>query len=363
MKLAYFCSSTSWGGLEMNHLRDAKWMQERGHAVLVLCVTNSPLEKGAKERSLTVINVEKQKKYYDFKKAKILVQIMKENSVSHLIIRSNEDMSIMASIKHKLKSKIHTSYFMAMQLGVKKMNPMHTLRYKYLDLWVPPLNWLANQVREMTKFKNEIVVIPSALDLSEFKTEETKEDLRTRLDIPQQVLTFGIIGRFDIQKGQLLLLEAMKKCQSKNFNVVLLGEPTINEGNDYFEQMKKIIEQDEFKNRVFIKPYREDTLTFFKAIDWMVMATKAETFGMVTIESLASGTPVLGSNAGGTPELLENGKGGLLFDTQNAQSLAETLDEICAKNISYNSSDLMKMAEVYDHHLICSTVEKALELV
>ncbi|MBL1279541.1 MAG: glycosyltransferase family 4 protein [Fluviicola sp.] len=362
MKLAYFCSSISWGGLEMNHLRDAKWMQERGHEVLIFCVSNSPLEKGAKERKLPIINIEKQKKYYDFKKAKVLVALLKENEITHFIIRSNEDMSIMATVKSMLKSKIHTSYFMAMQLGVKKTNPLHTLRYRFLDLWIPPLNWLKKQVQEMTNFKNKLVVIPSALDLSVFKSEKTKGELRTKLGIPQNVLTFGIIGRFDEQKGQLLLLEAMKKCSAKNFNVVLLGEPTINEGEIYFDQMKRIIEQEEFKNRVFIKSYREDTLTFFKSIDWMVMATKAETFGMVTIESLASGTPVLGSAAGGTPELLAKKKGGLLFETQNAVDLAKKIDEICIQNIHYDSSDLMKIAVVYDHHLICEKVEKALNL-
>ena len=362
MKLAYFCSSTSWGGLEMNHLRDASWMQERGHAVIVICVANSPLEKGAKERNLPIILVEKQKKYYDFKRAKALISIVKEHNISHLIIRSNEDMSIMATVKSKLKSKIHTSYFMAMQLGVKKKNLLHTLRYKYLDLWVPPLNWLKKQVEELTNFKNEIVVIPSGLNLDEFKTEKTKEELRTELGVPLNVLTFGIIGRFDIQKGQMLLLEAMKKCAAKNFNVVLLGEPTIGEGDEYFEQMKAIIDTEGLSDRVFLLPFRKDVLTFYKSIDWMVMATKAETFGMVTIESIAAGTPVLGSNAGGTPELLQNGRGGLLFETQNAQSLADSIDDICEIELTYNPNDLMILAEAYDHHNICQQVEKVLGL-
>ena len=271
-------------------------------------------------------------------------------------------MSILASVKHKLKSKIHTSYFMAMQLGVKKTNLLHTFRYKFLDVWIAPLDWLSEQVKTMTNFKNTLVVIPSALDLSEFKSEETKEELRMKLGIPKNILTFGIIGRFDVQKCQLLLLQAMQKCKNKGFNVVFLGEPTLNEGDGYFGQMKEIIEEENLKSRVFIKPYRKDTLTFFKSIDWMVMASKAETFGMVTIESIASGTPVLGSNAGGTPELLSNETAGLLFESQDSSDLTNKIDLICERNIQFEQSHLMKMAEAYDHNLICTKVEEVLNL-
>ena len=362
MKLAFFCSSTSWGGLEMNHLKDASWMKERGHSVVVICIKNSPLEKNALVRKLPILLVEKQKKYYDFGKAKLLSSLLVKNNVSHLIVRSTYDMSITASVKHKLKSKIHTSYFMAMQLGVNKTNILHTIRFKYIDLWVCPLNWLKKQVEEMTHFKNELIVLPSGLDLREYTSLASRSDLRGILEIPTGITTFGMIGRFDEQKGQLLLLEALEKCKSNNFNVLLLGEPTVGEGAEYFNKMKTIIESESLEDRVFIRPYREDTVTFYGAIDWMVMATKAETFGMVTIESLASGTPVLGSNAGGTPELLEFDKGGLLFETLNADDLALKIDRICIEGIKPESSILLQIAKQYDHNIICAKVEEVLNL-
>ena len=44
----------SWGGLEMNQLRNAAWMMERGHAVLLLCRENSPISLNAKDAGLPV---------------------------------------------------------------------------------------------------------------------------------------------------------------------------------------------------------------------------------------------------------------------------------------------------------------------
>ena len=359
-KLGYLCSSESLGGLEMNHVRNAVWMKERGHEVVFICLKDSPIEKFAISHQIDIIQIEKHKKYYDFKKAKTLSNIITNNNITHLIIRSNYDMSIASNIKRRLKSKIHTSYFMEMQLGVKKTNILHTLRYRNIDVWSCPLQWLKIQVKEMTHFKNKLVVIPSGLDLSQFSPLNSKENDRDLLKIDQNSTVFGLIGRFDVQKGQLLLLEAMKKCKNRDFHVALLGEPTINEGESYFNEMKSFIKQNNLETRISILPFQENTKSFYNAIDWLVMATKAETFGMVTIEALACGTPVLGSNAGGTPEILQNEAGGLLFSTLDIDDLANKIDIICADNKSFEPEKLKEIAKQYDHHKVCSMVEEVL---
>ena len=362
VRLGYLCSSESWGGLEMNHLRNADWMHRRGHDVVVLCIQESPIFKFAKEMELPVILIKQHRKYYDFTKARALKQLVLKEKITHLILRSTRDISIAASVKRKLGTRIQTSYFMEMQIGVKKTNLGHTLRYKYIDVWSCPLNWLKKQVEEFTHFRNQLVVIPSGLELSQFSALPDKDEARKTLELPIEGFFFGLIGRFDKQKGQLLLLEAMSKCRHTDFSVILLGEPTLNEGDDYFKQMKLWIEQHGLEAKVYMRPYRNDTGVFYAAIDWLVMATHAETFGMVTIEALASGRPVLGSNAGGTPEILSNGRGGRLFKTQDSIDLAQQLDMILDEQNDYNSDDLKKIAKVYDHHSICEQVEKVLEL-
>jgi D-inositol-3-phosphate glycosyltransferase len=361
-KLAYLCSSKSWGGLEMNHLRNAEWMAQRGHNVVVIGISSSPFEKRALEMGLSFISIEPYRKYYDIQAVRRLESLIDQEKISHLIIRSNYDMSITAGVKRKMKKRLHTSYFMEMQIGVKKTNLMHTLRYKQIDLWSCPLNWLADQVRELTRYKNELVVVPSGMDLSNFTPLITQNEARKLLDLPSETRIFGLIGRFDPQKGQLLLLDAMKLCSQQNFSVVLLGEPTRDEGEAYFQSMQRVIVENKLEERVFIRGYRKDIATFYSAVDWFVMATKAETFGMVTIESLACGTPVLGSNAGGTPELLEDETGGRLFESMNAEDLAKKIDAICLEDTQFEVNSLVEMAQKYDHQLVCQAVEKSLGL-
>ena len=65
--LAYLCSSVSWGGLEMNQLKNALWMQERGENVLMICKENSPVAQSCLSVGITIAYIEDHRKYYDFK--------------------------------------------------------------------------------------------------------------------------------------------------------------------------------------------------------------------------------------------------------------------------------------------------------
>lgn len=363
-KIGYLCSSTSWGGLEMNQLRNAVWMQSRGHEVAVLCRLHSPIHEKALAQGLPVIVIEKHRKYYHYAAGLKLMRILKKEKISHLIIRDTRDMSVSAIAKTlSSRHKFHLSYFMEMQLGVKKTNPLHTIRFQKLDLWSCPLNWLQEQVKTMTETKHsKIIVIPSGLEIAPFQTNQTQQEARTLLDLPENKTILGLIGRFDPHKGQVLLLEALKNVKDENTCVCLLGEPTRNEGTAYFEKIQETIKSNQLEERVFIRPFREDISTFYRAIDAFVMASKAETFGMVTIEAMASGTPTIGSNAGGTPEILKFGKLGYLFQPMDEKSLAAAINQFVEKQDAISRSELQKSALVYDHHKVCEMVESALSL-
>jgi hypothetical protein len=82
-KLGYLCSSESWGGLEMNHLRNALWMKRKGHDVVIICLKNTSIENSANEFELPVLTIPKHKKYYDFKNGKNLVTIISKHNISH----------------------------------------------------------------------------------------------------------------------------------------------------------------------------------------------------------------------------------------------------------------------------------------
>jgi hypothetical protein len=91
LRIAYLCGTTGWGGLEMNQLKNAEWMLERGHFVQVYAQLTSPIATSAKQKELPLIEIKKHKNHYDFILAVQLYRKLKEHKIQHLIIRATFD--------------------------------------------------------------------------------------------------------------------------------------------------------------------------------------------------------------------------------------------------------------------------------
>ncbi len=368
-RLAYLCGSDSWGGLEMNQMRSALWMKERGHEVVILTWENSPLHIKSQENGLHCVIICKHKKYYDIRSQMALYKNIKKFQISHLIVRATRDMSLAAGVKQRMGKNLHLSYFMEMQLGVKKDDFLHSMRFKRFDLWACPLQYLMHQVKNMTRLdSSKIKYIPSGMDLPKKYEPYDKKDFQKKLNLPDAEIYIGLIGRIDCQKGQNLLLDAfisVSKCEEFKHDVKLcfVGEPTKNEGDEYYHKLLNKIKDNNLQDKVTILPYTENPEDFYKAMDWTVMASKSETFGMVSVESLAYGTPVIGSNRGGTPEILEQGEKGVLFQTMDEYDLSRKIMQIANKEYEFDPKELHVRALDFDKDEVCALVEEALNLV
>lgn len=360
LRIAYLCGTMGWGGLEMNQLRNASWMMNRGHFVQIYAQENSPLAKATIENKIPLVEIKAHKNHYDFPRAWQLYQKLKLNKIEHLIIRATFDQSIAASVSFLSKGKIKVHFFMEMDFGSPKKQFFRTWRYSFFTSWNCPLEYLKNQVLKNTNCNPiKIKVIPSGLDLTKL-TRVEKNIARSELKLPLDKFIFGIVGRIDPKKGQLLALEAMLKSTFNDFHLCIVGNPTYNENGSYLIEIKNFIRINNLENRVHLLPNQSDVSVVFSALDWMILPSDSETFGMITIESMACGTPVLGSNAGGTKELIVHGKNGLLFETKNSSDLAKKMDLILDGRITLNHQEIVESVQKFDHHSVCEMVEKLL---
>ncbi|MES2587559.1 MAG: glycosyltransferase [Bacteroidota bacterium] len=354
-KIAFICSSKAWGGLEMNHVKSALWLQEKGYNVLLFCQQNTPIEKFAIENKIAHVYIEEHKRYKYFFAGLNLRKSLKKNQISHLIVRNSSDLNICSIAKTFSKNKFSSPlrwrliYFMEMQLGVSKKNFLHTSRFKKIDSWICSTQFLKNQVLKFTKFpENKIKILPPPIDLSVFQQEISKQEAREKLGLSKTSITLGLIGRLDILKGQLTLLKALKILDNQEITVCFMGSETLNETSEYSALLKQFIVENNLESQVVFLPFQPEVVYFYKAIDLCIMASKSETFGMVTIESLASGTDVIGSNSGGTTEILQNGELGILFEPESEHDLAEKIN-LFLKQEKKNETEKFKMAmQKYD---------------
>ena len=123
------------------------------------------------------------------------------------------------------------------------------------------------------------------------------------------------MGRIDPHKRQDFLVRSLQLLNQKttNIDLLIMGEPTRNESDEYYNFLLELIKECKVEEQVHLRPFSEDTIPFYKSIDIFVMATDSETFGMVTVEAMANGIPVIATNSGGSLEITGEGEYGLLF--------------------------------------------------
>jgi glycosyltransferase involved in cell wall biosynthesis len=154
-----------------------------------------------------------------------------------------------------------------------------------------------------------------------------------------RLLRIGYLGAIIPEKGLHVLLDAVV-YSNENLEIVIGGVPKSN--SPYFKRISKQIRllgsNPDIKIDLLGKI--DDIKTFFNSIDLLVVPSHREAFGLVAIESLAYGVPVICSNLGGTKEAIENEVTGLYFESGNPDSLYKIL-----KRISLDNSLLKRLSQ------------------
>jgi len=201
------------------------------------------------------------------------------------------------------------------------------------------LNYMQKQVLTHTRLSSEklhIIPIGTAISAS---TRLSKEQARAALNLPPDKFIVGVVGRLDPKKGQLEVIQAIPLVQqsNKNMQVVFVGDKTKNESDDYVQELKNSITDSHLEEVVTFIPHQPNIQQMYNAFDLVIVPSWEETFGMVTIEAMASGVAVIGSNTAGTAEILENKK--YLFEPKSPTLLSKTWLEVMT-----NDSDRMNWA-------------------
>lgn len=182
---------------------------------------------------------------------------------------------------------------------------------------VTPSKWLAGLVDQSMLAGRTVHHIPHGLDVDVFKPLE-KSACRSLLGIPEgrTVLLCAIENMDRPLKGGALLAEAMQALpDSVRKDCVLL----------VFGRSSPSILSRIHMEVIDLGYLNSDALKViaYSAADVLVNPSRAESFGLVALESMACGTPVLAFRVGGIPELVRPGQTGLLAEPEDPQSLAD----------------------------------------
>jgi glycosyltransferase involved in cell wall biosynthesis len=171
------------------------------------------------------------------------------------------------------------------------------------------------------------VVYPS-VDLERFDSSQllSPDEMRYKLGLPDNGPLIGIVGRLQQWKGMHILVEAMPQVLRSypNAHCVVVGgkhdlEP------DYENYLKERIRELKIDNQVILTGLQGNVPEWMQAMDIIVHASNNEPFGIVIIEAMALGKPIVAGNIGGPAEIVQDGINGLLAPYGNPDALASAI--------------------------------------
>ena len=181
---------------------------------------------------------------------------------------------------------------------------------------VSPSRWLGEQARTHCGTNVRIEVIPNGLDTKTF-TPQPKAESKACLGLDPDRTWLGLAAAsFDRRKGTDILREAVTQIKNHTCGLAIWG-PTDQSiwPSEMLVKQFGFVDSDEMLARLY------------SAVDLFVCPSLIDNLPNTILESMACGTPAVGSNAGGIPEMVHPGRTGWLFDIHDPDSCANVLQD------------------------------------
>jgi len=233
----------------------------------------------------------------------------------------------------------HTSgYLKRIKKGGLRRTAMLKRHLRRPDLFLAPSRELLEVPFDIPAKK---VFIPNGVDSSKFLfNSEKKAQIRQQLGIGEEKKVAIITRRLVDKNGVIYLARATEFLQSRGIYFIIIGDGP-----------ERIRVEAEFTrhcgNRaIFLgnKSHRE-IIDYYSAADFSVLPSLMEATSISGLEAMAAGLPLVGTEVGGIPELIKNGKNGYLCKPQNPQNLAEKIKLLLNEDLQVWGKSSREMVE------------------
>lgn len=326
MKILELCLSPGRGGLELYMARTARELARR-HEVLAITHPGAGVirelleEAGVACRALSVRLPE-----LPLLAARRLARVLDAEGVEVIHAHSRRDLPVAALAKRWSRRRPRLVYTSQMKVSQPKTDPYHHFIYGQVDALLAITAQLREQIRARLRpaLRGRVQTLYYGAEPGRPLAPAEREALRAELGLPGGAFTVGLFGQKHEGKGQGLLVEALHRLRSEGIAAHALIVGPVSDAA-FVERLRARIAALELGAHVTERDFHPRPQELMQLCDVVVLATWQETFGLVLIEAMRVGVAVVGSDAGGVPEIIADGATGLLFATRDAASLADRL--------------------------------------
>jgi len=310
----------SWGGTELHILNLSEQLQKRGYDVTVACRPGRWVEERATAMGLPTVPIRVMNQH-DWQDFGVLRSFLRERKIDVLHVHWSSDIVVpgYAALREHVPVRImsrHMPYPFKNRVG----------SFLYSKILYTRLVTVSNSVRE-TLIKcgvpgDKVQVIHHGTDVEAFaRITEGRSEMRASLGIPEDSVAVGIVGRIAPEKGHAVLLEAFQKIHARYpLFLVIVGN-----GPDE-ELIRTRAAEMGLADKVLFTGFRDDVNNILNALDIVtVPSTWNEPCSAVVQQGMAVSKPIIGTRAGGTPEMVIDDETGFLVPPSDPDALADAL--------------------------------------
>lgn len=309
---------SGWGGGEKWHFDYAVLLAEKGFRISFICAENSVLHQRLfpypniqlhflKSTNFSVFHLGKLKKLRDF---------LRHHQVDQIWINFPKDLKIGALAAHQAKVKT-IGYVRGIPKPIKNSFTNRWIFTHYLtdiiaNSQATKKSILANNANLFPKEKIHVLYNWVDMDLLPAKKKKNK------------IFTIGYVGRLAKEKNPLFMVRLAEVLKEKgiSFQILLAGIGALE------KELQHQIAQKKLGQQIQLIGFHQEVDTIYAQLDILVVPSLWEGFGYVVVEAAKYQVPSLAFQTGSFPEVIRNGETGELFEINDVQAMAKTIENL-----------------------------------
>ncbi|TAJ18103.1 MAG: glycosyltransferase family 1 protein [Rugosibacter sp.] len=323
MKILHTESSLGWGGQENRTLNELIGLRALGYQPLLACPPNARLGARAREAGFEVIDIA-MRGALDLPALWQLRHLMASRRIDIVNTHSGRDTQLAGMAARTLgrqRPRIVRTRHLAL--------PISSL-FSYVTLpdhVVTVSRFVASYLASVKVPAEHITAVPTGIDLGRYQTT-TPGSLRKELGLADDTPLIGTVAILRRKKGHAELIEAIPTVLEKfpTAHFVFAGDgPQTNNLNQRITELG-------LTRNVHLLGLRRDVVNVLASLDLFVLPTHQEALGTAFIEAAAMGVPAIACRVDGVPEVVCDGKSGLLVPVDDSAAIAASIIRLLSDN-------------------------------